>query len=247
MASTGFYDTGARFTISGSTINIAVDLDYTVSRSDNTVTFSGLNQYNQYQRLSGSISSFTYNTGWEAYAQIPAGVANRTGQFSSGTRNVNQTYGPTGGSDFSITVASNAVKTTGKMIGRYLNDSMTSSSTFDITIPTLGSPSLTSQSVTNIKPTTATITSAFSAGSNSTGIASVQLQYGLTTSYGTNSTDSSSPYTWNLTGLKPGKVYHYRFVATNNGGNVTTTADYTFTTKSVPGMMPLLMKAIGGL
>lgn len=244
MASTGYRDTGARLYYYGSTINIAVSLDYTVTRSDNVVTFTGLNQYYKYERLSGSVTSFSYPTGWEAYTQIPSGVANRTGQFAQGTRNVNQVYGPTGGANFSITVASNATTTTGRVIGRYLNDAMTYSSAFNITIPTLGSPALTSQSVTNLKTTSATVTSAFSAGSNSTGIASVQLQYGLTTSYGTNLTDSTSPYTWNLTGLKPGQTYHYRFVATNKGGKVTTTEDFTFKTKAAAGMLPLLLGLI---
>lgn len=241
MTSTGFHDTGARLSIGGSIVNIAVNLDYNVSRSDNTVTFTGLAQTNQYQRLTGGITSFTYGTGWEAYAQIPAGVANRTGQFSSGTRNVNTNYGPTGGSDFSIGVGATDTTTSCQMIGRYLNDGMSGSGSFAIGIPALGYPGLSSQSVTAIKPTTATVNSSFSAGANSSGISSIQLQYGLTTGYGS----TASGGTVNLTGLSPGKTYHYRFVATNNGGLSTTTSDYTFKTQDVPGMMPLLMGLLG--
>lgn len=237
MSSTGFFDTGARLSIGGSIVNIAVNLDYNVSRTDNTVTFTGLAQTNQYQRLTGSITSFTYNTGWEAYAQIPAGVANRTGQFSSGARNVNTNYGPTGGSDFAIGVGATDTTTTGQMIGRYLNDGMTGSGAFAIGIPALGYPALSSQSVSAIKPTTATVNSSFSAGSNSSGISSIQLQYGLTTGYGS----TASGGTINLTGLKPGKTYHYRFVTTNNGGLSVTTSDFTFKTLGIAGHTPILM------
>lgn len=239
MASTGYIDTGARLSVGGSTVSIHVDWDYNVSRLNNTVTFTGNVAYLQYVRLSGGITSFTYGTGWDAGVDVPGGTS-RVGPISeSGTRNVNAGYGPYGGGDFSVGVGAFDTSYPGRMYGRYRNDGYTYGN-FSVGIPTLGAPSVDSQSVTNIKIKTASVNYSGSAGANAT-FSQMYLDYGLTAGYGTTVSSGSSSGTFNLTGLKPGTVYHYRLTAVNGGGKSTSTGDLTFKTKSVSGMTPLLM------
>lgn len=236
MANTGAIDTGARLSISGSVINITLDFYYNAySRVDNTVYFNGVALYYYYGRMSGGASSFTYSTGWSAYGEVPHG-ASRAGSEASGTRNVNQWYGPTGGGDFAIAVGTWDTSVGYRAAGRFKNDGFTYGYG-TVYFMALGAPYITGQSVTNIKPRTATINSTFYQGDYSSGISSIQVQYGLTTSYGS----TASGGTVNLTGLKPGTVYHYRFIATNNGGKSVTTGDYTFKTQAVAGALPVLM------
>lgn len=50
---------------------------------------------------------------------------------------------------------------------------------------------------------------------------------------------------WTATGLKPGKTYEYYGTCWNNNGDTSDTSVFTFKTKSVPGMAPVLMGIIG--
>jgi hypothetical protein len=60
-----------------------------------------------------------------------------------------------------------------------------------------------------------------------------QIEYGLTTSYGSSSTLNSAMVTWHsvgLTGLQLGTTYHYRVRSKDAAGNLQASTDFTFTT-----------------
>jgi phosphodiesterase/alkaline phosphatase D-like protein len=60
------------------------------------------------------------------------------------------------------------------------------------------------------------------------------VQYGTTTSYGTNTATQAATLgqtkTFNLSSLTAATLYHYRVIATDAAGNVMTGRDRTFTT-----------------
>jgi hypothetical protein len=63
-----------------------------------------------------------------------------------------------------------------------------------------------------------------------------QVEYGTTTGYGQLSKKETS-FNYNhheqlLSNLTPGALYHYRIISTDQSGNTTTSADFTFTTNS---------------
>lgn len=242
MATTGYSSTGAFFDTGIGIARIHGDIVYDVTRSDNTVSFTGTYARIQYVRESGSWTSFTYGSGWTWKLYTTSGT-NRTSNGASGNRAVNAVDNGTSTS-FSISVGASDT-TCSARVGAYFAGDPETFADKTLNIPALGDPSLATQSSSSVLVTSATITATANAGTNSSGVASVQLQYGLTTGYGTNLTDSSSPYTWDLTGLVPGSTYHYRFVITNNGGKVITTGDYTFTTLPAPSISVALLNVIG--
>lgn len=68
------------------------------------------------------------------------------------------------------------------------------------------------------------------------------VEYGLTTSYGQQTEPTDRPYFLHihaLTGLETGKTYHYRLVATDEGGNRLVSPDQTLQTRPVPGAVYL--------
>jgi hypothetical protein len=105
-----------------------------------------------------------------------------------------------------------------------------------------------SSSSSNIKSTTATISNTVS-------------DWGIGTSHGhrmyyriqgsgsawsqtADSNGDSNPVSWNLTGLKPGKTYEYYSAQWNNNTSAVNGSTQTFKTKSIPGMLPILMGLI---
>ncbi len=102
------------------------------------------------------------------------------------------------------------------------SQSYTDSITLDRTAPVIsgiGTSSLTSSGVT-ISWTTGE-------GANT------QVDYGMTTSYGSYTTLSASmvtSHTVTLSGLASSTLYHYRVKSRDTAGNLTTSGDYTFTT-----------------
>ncbi len=89
---------------------------------------------------------------------------------------------------------------------------------------------ITNVQATSVTANTATITWTTDAASSS------QVQYGLTTAYGTSTPLDSTNVTSHsvtLTGLTPGTLYHYRVISANpSWPTATTSADFTFTTSS---------------
>jgi hypothetical protein len=242
---TGYSSTGAFLDTGIGIARIHGDIVYNVTRSDNTVSFTSTYARIKYVRESGSWTSFYYGAGW-AWRLYIGTSTQRSSNSLSGTRYVDDVDNGTSVS-FNITVDKDDTTYIGRIGAWFDGDAQTYTAAKTLDIPDLGSPSLSTQSASSIAVTTATVTATAAAGTNSSGVASIQLQYGLTTGYGTNSTDSSSPYTWALTGLTPGSTYHYRFVITNNGGKTTTTGDYTFTTLPAPNTSAALLNIVGVL
>lgn len=105
----------------------------------------------------------------------------------------------------------------------------------DMTFTTLGKiPDVTEATATNLEVRAATISGSVNPNFLTT---AVTVEWGTTTSYGNTITPSQSPANGStavivsavLTGLTPGKTYHYRIKATNELGT-TNSEDKTFTT-----------------
>jgi phosphodiesterase/alkaline phosphatase D-like protein len=98
-------------------------------------------------------------------------------------------------------------------------------------------PAVTTGPVTAVGPTTATVSGTV----NPNGAATTwHVEYGTTTGYGSQSPSvnagsgtSATAVSADLTGLKVGTTYHYRFVATNSSGT-TEGADGLLTTSAAP-------------
>jgi NHL repeat-containing protein len=101
-------------------------------------------------------------------------------------------------------------------------------------------PAITSTSVSNITPFTATLNGAINPNSVP---AAYHFLYGTSTAYGNTAPDpditlppgttSTTTEPQNITGLQPATTYHYTLTASGPGGS-TTTPDQTFTTPSIP-------------
>ncbi|MFH1101550.1 MAG: PGF-pre-PGF domain-containing protein [Methanobacteriota archaeon] len=103
-------------------------------------------------------------------------------------------------------------------------------------------PTFSSITSTGLSQTGATITWTTSE------VADSQVQYGLSTSYGSNSTLDTSDVTSHsvsLTSLTPGTTYHYRVKSRDQADNLGTSTDYTFATTSGTDTTP--PNAITGL
>lgn len=119
-----------------------------------------------------------------------------------------------------------------------------------VSFKTIGDkPASTSTNATEIQTTSATLNGTVNPNSLTT---TVTFEYGLTTTYGNTSPASQSPLSgdsnWNvtaaLTGLNPGKIYHYRIKAENSLG-ITYSSDMTITTLGqVPSVTTLDATAI---
>ena len=93
---------------------------------------------------------------------------------------------------------------------------------------------------TNVDSGTRTVYVAVSQSSQPE-VAKIELEYGLTTSYG-RKVDSGQGY-WSgraltLSGLQGSSNYHYRLTLTDPVGNVTVTDDFAFATGHVPNSAP---------
>jgi hypothetical protein len=96
-------------------------------------------------------------------------------------------------------------------------------------------PTISSVQATGITTTGATISWTTNELSNT------QVEYGLTTGYGSQSplapafvTAHSQP----LTGLTPNTLYHYRVKSRDSAGNLATSADFVFATQATAGSCP---------
>ena len=92
-------------------------------------------------------------------------------------------------------------------------------------------PMLSSMTGASITETSATISWTTNQDSDS------QVQYGLTTGYGSSTNLNASmvsSHSQVLSGLASGTLYHYRVLSRDAAGNVSVSADYTFTTAGDP-------------
>ena len=75
------------------------------------------------------------------------------------------------------------------------------------------------------------------------------VQYGTTTVYGSSSPIDPTPvydHSIAITGLAASTLYHYRVTSRDGAGNVTTSADATFTTSSVDSTQTITFDDIAG-
>lgn len=209
-----------------------------VSRSNNIVTFNGVNGG---YTITGS--SGYWFSGYEVIGkyEFPDGTLRDTKNAGSGTFTTGDNFYSTE-RNFSISVSANATTVN---VQNYASIGGTGGwgSVQSMAIPSLGAPSLTSQSVSNIGIKSATINYSAAAGTNAT-FTSCRLDYGTSASFGTSQTKTTTSGAFALSDLSPGQTYYYRFVVTNGGGKTTTSSTYTFTTLPVAGMLPILMELI---
>jgi hypothetical protein len=79
--------------------------------------------------------------------------------------------------------------------------------------------------------------------------ADTQVEYGLTTSYGNQTTLDTSMVTSHsaqLSGLSAGTTYHYRIKSRDIAGNLSVSTNHTFTTSTAPDTIPPLISLIAG-
>ena len=108
---------------------------------------------------------------------------------------------------------------------------LVTSTNFTFTTASTSPPVITAVTATNITSNGATITWTTDQASNS------QVEYGTTTSYGTESSLNSSLVTSHsvtLTGLSASTTYDYAAMSANSGGTLATSANFTFTTTAAP-------------
>lgn len=80
--------------------------------------------------------------------------------------------------------------------------------------------------------------------------ATTQIEYGLTTQYGSKTTLDTglvTQHSVSLTGLETNKTYHYRVISTDASSNQVVSADYSFTTPESQGGMPPWAWAVIGI
>ena len=90
--------------------------------------------------------------------------------------------------------------------------------------------------VSDVQATELTFSSALLAWTTST-LADAQIEYGLTTDYGSHTTidvSLTSVHAELLSNLSPGTTYHYRVKSTDASGNLVVSDDRTFTTLAAP-------------
>ncbi len=138
---------------------------------------------------------------------------------------------PTTGTSVTFNIAGNAVDN----LGSSANDAWSvKTENYSAATTTVTPPSVISSMITSVTQNNAGISGSVNANGGST---SVSIDYGLTTSYGSNQVTSPgtvigttpSAVTATLSGLTAGTVYHYRIKATNSAGT-TNGPDATFTT-----------------
>ena len=110
----------------------------------------------------------------------------------------------------------------------------TTSASISVTVSNVISPPAISAVSSNpTSSSSATITWTTTTASNS------QVAYGLTNTYGTLSTLGTALVTSHsvtLSGLQASTTYHYQVQSTDSSGNLSTSADFTFTTLSPPAI-----------
>jgi hypothetical protein len=102
-------------------------------------------------------------------------------------------------------------------------------------------PVISSIAAGSITSSGATITWTTNEASNT------QVEYGLTTSYGSQSTLNTSLVTSHsapISGLTAGTLYHYRVMSRDAAGNLSVSADRTFTTAAAPDTTPPVISSI---
>jgi peptidoglycan hydrolase-like protein with peptidoglycan-binding domain/lysophospholipase L1-like esterase len=119
------------------------------------------------------------------------------------------------------------------------NSEGTNSVSSDGTFSTTQSPDVTPPVISAISSGTPGQTSATILWTTNE-VANSEIDYGLTTSYGSIATSTAYTTSHSLIagGLNASTLYHYEIKSTDPSGNVATSLDHTFTTSSVPDTTP---------
>ncbi len=107
------------------------------------------------------------------------------------------------------------------------------STSTDITFTTTAITDTTPPVISDIASSTSTSTASITWSTDEAATSTVQ--YGLTTSYGSQATSSgTSTHSVSLSSLTPNTLYHYRVTAIDSSTNTSTSSDRTFTTTALP-------------
>ncbi len=240
MPSTSYQGTGAILSSGGFNFSFNGRVNYdTPTRVNNTVTFNDVSTTIQYTSSNGG-SSFTYGTGWDAIARIPAGT-DRSSGFWSGTRSVGNTNQSGDSGSFGVTVTAGATTVTSDVEGRFRNDAYTNSANVNISIPSLGSPTA---SMTLTGRTADSLTFSWAAGGGTNGTISsdtrrLATDVGFSTGVSTASLGTGTSGTGHaITSLTSNTNYWVRNEVTNGGGlstNGTAVATQTLPVAAIVG------------
>lgn len=245
MSVTGYVSTGAFFDTGVGIARIHGEIEYTATRSNNTVTFSNTFARVKYVRESGSWTTFTYGAGWTWKLYIGTATLRDT-DSASGTRSVNQTDQITA-VGFSMTVAAGDTTITSK-VGAYFAGDGETSGNLTVTIPGVTAASGQTINATLIKPTTATLNAAVSNwGTNCTAGTGQRIEYkkAADSTWTALAYSTATSHSRALTGLKPNTTYDMRAHTLNGAGLGSESSIVQFTTQSISGMLPILMGVMG--
>lgn len=211
-----------------------------ITRQNNLVTVNGLG-LEHWTPTSGAFDS----PAWFGDAEWPRGGLKISGAQSkpvTGGSGITNVHYFTGSTSFSYSVGTfdsqTEINTRINTDGSWKNWVSDQWGSVFVGIPTVSAPSVSAGSISNIKPNSVNIAWTAGTGNNCT-YDHTTVEWGLTTGYG-NSTTAGQNDNRTLTGLQPGKTYFYRLTAVN-GVSLTAQSTGSFKTKSVPGMVPVLM------
>jgi hypothetical protein len=170
--------------------------------------------------VTGTSATITWTTDFPANSRIEYGLTNYTGIT---------TLDPALVTSHSHTITGLTPGTTYIYMVRSITGQNTLTKVGGFSVTTLSTPVISNVNATNITGSTAAIGWTTSSPSDS------QVEYGLTTAYGSTTTVPAAvtAHTAALTGLQGGTTYHYRVRSTNVVGSATS-GDFTFTTLVVP-------------
>lgn len=178
--------------------------------------------------LNGTVNPAGQSTSYHFDYGTTASYGASTSTTSAGSGSADQAVtasltGLTAGTTYHFRVV--AVNPTGTTVGA------------DHTFTTLAAPTVQTGAPTSITTTGATLTGTVNANGQAT---VVLFQYGTTAAYGSRtplqpigSSTAAGPVGAQLTGLRPGTIYHYRLVA-GNGTGITYGPDATLETSPAP-------------
>ncbi len=189
--------------------------------------------------ISTQTSTTSLTANWSTVSDTGSGLAKyqyAIGTTSGGTNAVNYTDHGTATSvtvnGLSLTVGSTYYVSVRAVDAVGNTGSVATSNGVTITAavtPDTSGPNISAVS-TDVASTTATIRWVTNEA------ASAKVEYGLTTSYGSEVTRTTfaTDHKLALTGLTPSTIYHFRLTSVDGNGNVTSTTDDTFTTVAAP-------------
>lgn len=189
-------------------------------------------------------ANFTLDSAGTPYAILQDGYKSQSGVVGFGGKAVVKKYdsesdtwsiiGSEGFSTGAVQSPCIGIDNNGKMYVEYSNDRTPSNMSVMTYEETSAPPTVTVNSVSNISSTGATLNGAVNANNEN---AIVKFEYGTTTAYGNEVAVSQSPVTGSsdipvnadIKGLLPNTTYHYKIIATNTKGEVSSN-DAIFTT-----------------